>query len=330
MKKYFDKSNFVFTAFDKEQKKQSLILSLLIIVFFILNAIFFMNMLYAFVDVIGSIVSGSIDVALKDLVRSLPLILTFFLSLWSLLSLQASFRNLSEDKWRKSVLKDSICVIAFGGVNIIFIIVGLITGIYKSLAEGSPTHIYPLDTFIISILGILLAVLVIVYLKKFSANRPFLVPTRGAIVTKARGLYCTFVTFWTLFALFGFCGGLYSIFIYDFVHGYAFFGIAVILCYLLSPIMLGVWEFYYNELKEEKKKEFLLPLGILGVSVSVLCIALYMISLGTSLDAPSNAGFGMFPIAFAASVNIATLLAVFTPLIVSVVALIKGILIRRK
>ena len=37
-----------------------------------------------------------------------------------------------------------------------------------------------------------------------------------------------------------------------------------------------------------------------------------------------------FPVAFAASVNIATLLVVFTPLIVSIVALIKGILIRKK
>ena len=55
-----------------------------------------------------------------------------------------------------------------------------------------------------------------------------------------------------------------------------------------------------------------------------------MIGLGTNLDAPSNFGFGTLPVAFAASVNIATLIVVATPLIVAVVALIKGLLLRKK
>ena len=330
MKKYFDKTNFIPSTFDKSQKRQSLVVSCLIILFFFIASFAFMQMLYAFVDVIGSIVSGSTDVAIKDLVRSLPLILIFFMSVWSLLLVHASFRNVSEEKFRKSLFKDGITIICFGVFNILYIIAGLISKIYVSMAEGSPFAIYPLDTFLLSFLFIAIGVMVILYLKKFKESRPYLLPNRGNIVTKARGLYCTFVTFWMLFALFGLAGGLYSMFIYDFRHGYAFFGIAVILCYLLSPIMMGVWEFYYNELLEEKKKEFLLPLALVGLCASILCVALYMISLGTSLDAPSNAGFGMFPVAFAASVNIATLLAVFTPLIVSIVAVIKGILIRKK
>ena len=56
---------------------------------------------------------------------------------------------------------------------------------------------------------------------------------------------------------------------------------------------------------------------------------IYFIALKFNLDGPSNVGFGILPIAFSASVNIATLLVVATPLIVSVVALIKG-LIRKK
>ena len=73
-----------------------------------------------------------------------------------------------------------------------------------------------------------------------------------------------------------------------------------------------------------------MPLAIAGVALSVIVVALYFVSLGTGLDAPSNAGFGMFPVAFAASVNIATMLTVVTPLIVSVVALIKGLLLRKQ
>lgn len=330
MKKYFDKSNFIPSTFEDKERKQSLVTSILVTIFFVISAFTFMNMLYGFVDAMGSIVSGSPDVAIKDLLRNLPLILVFFMSLWTLLLLHATYRHVSDERWHKSLFKDAIAIICFGGVNIIYVIVGLIVGKFLSVVEGSPTPIYPLDTLLLSVIFILLGVFVLIYLKKFKDNYKYVVPARGELVKKARGVYCTFLTFWLLFALFGLAGGLYSIFIYDFAHGYAFFGIAVILCYLLSPIFIGVWEFYYNELKEEKKKEVLLPLALVGLCFALLGVILYVVSLSTSMDAPSNAGFGMFPIAFAASVNIATLLAVVTPLIIAIVATIKGILIRKK
>lgn len=315
---------------DKKQRLQSLIVSILLLVFFVISAFTFTNMLYGFVDAIGSIVSGSPDVAIKDLLRSLPLFFVFFMSFWTVLLLQASFRKVNDEKWHKSLKKNAFAIIGFGAANIIYVFVGLIIKKYLSLVEGSPTPIFPLDTIIISLIYIAIAVLVLLYPKMFEQKHPYVVETRGQIVTKVRGLYCLFITLWALFALYGLAAGIYSLFIYDFKHGFAFYGIAVIFVYLLSPIFLGVWEFYYNELKEEKKKEFLLPLGIAGTCLSALAVALYMISLSTGLDAPSNAGFGMFPIAFAASVNMATLAAVATPLIVSLTALIKGLIIRKK
>lgn len=330
MKKLFDKSNFVLQEFDKKQKHQSLVVSILLILFFIIASFSFFNALYSFADAVGSIVSGSPDIALRDLVRNLPLFLTLFMSIWGLLLLQASFRKVNDKKWHRSLMKDAICLIAFAGVNILYVIVGLIDGTYSSIVEGSPSAIFPLDSVIFSIAFVLIGMFVILYLKKYQESHPYLVPTRGQIVTKARGLYCTFVTFWLLVALFGFAGGLYTIFIYDFVHGYAFYGIATIFAYLLPAILLGFWEFNYNELKEDKKKEILLPLSIISLCASVIVTVLYFVSLGTNLDAPSNAGFGMFPVTFAANVNIATMIVVITPLVVSVTALIKGILLRRK
>ena len=329
MKKFFDKSNFIPSTFDAEQKKQSLIVSVLLIIFFVISAFTFLNALYAFADAVGSAVSGSMDVMVKDLLRSIPLILTIFMSLWTLFILQASFRNV-EGRLHKSLLKDSIAVMAFGGVNIIYIVVGLISGRYSSLVEGSPTAIYPLDSLLISLAFIAIAVFVFLYEKKYTDKFPVVIPQRGEIVKKARGAYCTFLSFFLLIALFGLSAGIYSLFIYDFKHGYAFYGIATILAYLLSPVILGFWEFYYNELKEEKKQEFLFPLSIVSLGVSVIIVALYFIALGTNMDAPSNAGFGMFPVAFAASVNIATMLVVVSPLIFSIVAFIKGLLARKK
>ena len=328
MKKFFDKENFVPSTFEGNQKRQSLFVSLCMIFMFLVSAFTFFNMLYGFADFVGSIVSGSIDVAIRDLLRSLPLYLTFFMSLWTLLLLHATFRN--NDRRLKSTFKNAICLIAFGGVNILYVLIMRIAGKYLSLVEGSPSPFFPLDSMLFSLIFIAIGVFAILYVKKLQEKLPYEAPQRGETVKKARGLYCTFVTFWVLIALFGCGAGLFSIFIYDFAHEYAFYGVATVLIYLLSPVLLGFWEFYYNELKEEKKKEFLLPLAIAGVIVSVVLTALYMIALSTNMDAPSNAGFGMFPVAFAASVNIATLIVVFTPLIVSVTALIKGLILRKK
>ena len=330
MKKLVEKSDFTFNDWNAHQRKQSLVVSVLCIIFFVFSAFTFFNAFYGFVDAIGSIVSGSIDVALRDLFRSIPLFLVCFMSIWGLLMFHASFRKNNDERWHKSLKKDAICLLAFAAFNLGYIIVGRIVGTYSSFVEGSPSAWYPLDTILYSVIFVAIGVFTLLYLTKFEKDHPYEVPARGEFVTKARGLYCTFMAFFLLIALFGFSAGLFSLFIYDFKHGYAFYGIATILVYLLSPVILGCWEFFYNELTEDKKKEKLLPLAIISCSVSVLFVVLYMIALSTNMDAPSNAGFGMFPVAFAASVNIATLIMVFSPLIFSVVALIKGLIARKK
>ena len=81
---------------------------------------------------------------------------------------------------------------------------------------------------------------------------------------------------------------------------------------------------------EEARAKFLRRIGITGLIVSVVVADYYFTALGFNLDGPANVGFGVLPVAFAASVNIATMVVVATPIIVSVVALVKGIRIRRQ
>ena len=330
MKKFFSKDSFILSTFDKKQKLQSLIVALVLVVLFIFSAYTFFNALYAFADAIGSIVSGSADMAIRDILRSLPIFFSCFMSIWGLLLVHALFRNLSDEKRRKSLKKNAFALLGFAGVNFLYIVIGLIVGKYHSLVEGSPSPLFPLDSILYSLLFVALGVFVLIYLSKLEEKLPYVVPSRGPIVTKVRGAYCTFVSLWMLIALFSFAAFTISIFIYDFVHEYVFYGIALLLVYCVNTLFIAVWEFYYNQLKEENKKSFLLPLAIAGLVVSVLTIVIYMVGLGSNMDAPSNAGFGMLPITFSASVNIATLVVVFTPLIVSIVALIKGLLARKK
>ena len=315
MKKFFSKDNFVLSTFDKKQRLQSLIVSIALIVFFAFSAFTFFNAMYAFADCIGSIVSGSADAALRDAGRSIPLFLSCFMSIWALLLVHGLFRNVSDEKRIKSLKKNAIALLAFAFVNLVAIIVMLIMGKFHSLVEGAPSPFYPLDSILYSLIFVALGIFALLYASKLQEKLPY--------------LYCTFMSFWMLIALYSFASFAIGLFILDFGH-YFFFSFALTLVYFINCLFLVVWELYFNELKEEKKKEFLLPLAAVGLIVSIVVAAIYLIGLGTNLDAPSNAGFGVLPVAFAASVNIATLIIVFTPLIVSVVALIKGLIIRKK
>ena len=333
MKKFFSRENFILSDFDKKQRTQSLVTSLLLIVFFIFSSFTFFNMLYSFADILGSIVSGSPDVAISDLLRALPLFLSFFMSFWTVLLLQSAFKDYDDEKRLKHIFKKAIVVLCFAGVNILYVIVMRIMGKYSSLVEGSPSCLYPLDSVLYSLLYVCIGVASILYVKRFKEKLPYTVPVRAVSASKhkpARFFYCFGVSFWTIIALFGFTGAWLTLCVYDFKNEYAFYGIATFLVYILSPILLGFWQFYFNELKEEKKKEFYLPVALCSLGVSILFAVLYFVSLKTNMDAPGNAGFGMFPITFTATANYGTLIVVATPVIVSIVATIRAVISKAK
>ena len=93
MKNIFDKDNFVFSALDKKQRLQSAIVSVCLAAIFAITAISFMKFLYCLSDCVGSIVCASFDVALRDALRSMPIFLSFFISLGGLLILHEFYRN---------------------------------------------------------------------------------------------------------------------------------------------------------------------------------------------------------------------------------------------
>ena len=334
MKKLFaslvSKDNFLFSSLEGKQKKQSIFVSCLLIVLFIFASFTFFNAFYCFANIVGCIVSGSADVAIKDLLRSLPLILSSVMSIWAILLVHASFRNASEERRIKSYKKNSIALIAMSGVNILYILIMLIAGKFHSLVEGSPSPMYPLDALLFSLLYLAIGIFTLIYVLKLKDKMPYEVPSRGPIVQKARFIYCFGVSVWMLIALFTFSAFFFGLFIIDFKHGYQFYSVMLLIAYFLSPLYLGLWEFYFNELKEEKKKELLLPLAAGATVVSLIVATLYFVSLGLNLDAPANIGFGVLPVAFAASVNIATMIVVLTPLIVSIVASIKALAFNKK
>lgn len=330
IKKYFQKDNFVFSDYNKKQKMQSLFVSFGIIIFFILSSFTFFNVIYVISNCAGSIVCSSIDVAFKDLFRSLPIIFSFLLCLFTLVLFQVSFRNYNLEYFLKSTFKYGLIISIIAVINILYILIMRITKNYLSLVEGSPSPIYPLDAFLFSFLFICIGVFAIIYSKKLHTKFPYLVTSRVSLITKNKVLYKIGMSLFLLVSLYGFSSGIFTLFIYDFTSIYAFYGFGLFFIYILSPILLGIWQFYYNELKEEKKREYLLYLSFLFGILSDIFIIIYFVSLATNLDAPSNAGFGMLPITFAASVNLATIVMVISPFIFSLIISTMEIIKKRK
>ena len=330
MKKTFDQSSFVCSGLDSKQKKQSLAVVLALAVFFVISAFTFMNFLYCFSDCVGSIVCASPDISLRDALRSLPIFLSFFMTLSALMVAHTFYRNESADILRRKAKKHAIIGIVIGVIIIIYVIVMRIAGRYLSLTEGAPSPFYPLDSVLYSLLFIALGVCVLIYFKKADGAARYAGPSRPVMQKRCRFVRYFFRTFWLLFALYGFCGFFYSIFIVDFTNGYVPYIIAVMLVSLVAFLTVAVWELYYNNLTEEKKKQVTLPLALVSLAVSVGSAVFYFIALKHNLDGPSNVGFGILPVAYSSSVNFATFLVVATPLIVSVTALIKGLFRRRK
>ncbi|MBO7376696.1 MAG: hypothetical protein J6V01_06280, partial [Clostridia bacterium] len=89
----FKKDNFVFSGIEDKRKKQGLIVFICLVIFYVLSAFTFMNFLYCLSDCIGSIVCSSVDVALRDALRSIPIFLSLFLSLGGLMVCQSFYRN---------------------------------------------------------------------------------------------------------------------------------------------------------------------------------------------------------------------------------------------
>ena len=323
MKNDLDRNGCVLSGLGSKQKKQAVGVLIALVFFFVISAFTFMNFLYCLSDCVGSIVCGSPDVSLRDALRSLPIFLSFFMTLSGLMTVHTFYRNESSDLLRRRAKKHALIGICFGVFIIVYVIAGVISGRYLSITEGAPSALYPLDAVLYSLGFIVFGVFILRYFRKTS--EPFSGPSRAPIPKRFRILRCTVRSLWLLIGLYGFCGFFYSFFILDFSAGYQAYTAAAMLVSLGAFLSVAVWELYYNNLTEEKRRAAALPLGLISLPLSVGVMIFYLLALKGNLDGPSNVGFGIIPIAYASGMNVSMVLVVPVPLIVSVTAIVKGI-----
>lgn len=292
---------------------------------FALSAFTFMNFAYCFSDCIGSIVSGSADICMRDLLRSMPIILSFLLSISGLVIAHCFWLNEEPAILSKRVRLHSMTGIVIGVIIPVYVIVMLLAGRYLSIVEGSPSRLYPLDSVIYALLFIAADIAVLRYLKGHAAAAN---ATDDNGHKKSHIIGKILLIIWLLISLYGFCGFFFGIFIMDFTHGYLPYSIAHLLVSLIAFLSIAVRELYYVKLSGEQRRKSMLSLALVSLAVSVAAAAFYFIALKSNLDGPANVGFGILPVAFTASVNLTTLAVVLLPLIVSIGALIKALRLR--
>lgn len=326
--KMFDRDNYVSPC--EGSKKAGILCLVCLVLLYVMSAFTFMNALYCFSDCVGSTVSGSADIALRDAMRSVPVFLSFGVTLGGLMVCQAFFRNESPEVLAKKAKKHAVITVAVGAFIILYTVAMRIAGRYLSLTEGAPSPFYPLDAVLYALLFIAGGVCVLLYFKKYAGSKPYNGPSRPLVRGKAGFFRNLFVTLWFLFGLYGFCGFFYSIFIVDFSHGYLPYTLASMFASLVTFLSFAVWELCYNALKPEKRGAAMPKISLVCLGVSVMSAVFYFVALKFNLDGPSNVGFGLLPVAFSASVNFATMISVFTPLIASVAGLLRSLSLKKR
>jgi len=330
IKDIFNRDHFTYSGFDAKAKKQSSIVTIALIVTFIIAALCTFNFFYALCDVIGSIVSGSPDCALRDLLRSLPILFTLLGLAHIFISLHYTHRNVSDEKRTKGINYNSIASIVFGGGTILYVVIGTIAGIYSSLVTGYPSALYPLDSLLGGLLILAVGILFLLWNKKYQEKLPYVVPNRANTAKGVeKGFHHFFVAIWVICALYGLAAVINSTYIVDWTHGHVFYSIMLVIMFALPVFYLLIWEFYYNELKEENRKNMLV-VAIAGAVLSIVVVGLYALAYNLDPQAPDLACFGILAVDYTASVNAATLIYTICNIAVPVTALAKALIVYKK
>jgi hypothetical protein len=329
MKELFKKENRILASCDKKTWNQSFTLSILIILLFATCAGYFFDFVYMMCDIIGSIISSSSDIALRDIVRSLPYLSSTIGCIFVLGNLHILFRNYNKDITCKRIFKHSITIIVFGTISALAPLIGLGTKVYSSLIEGSPTDLYPLDQMLTGLVLIVIGVLSVIITTKLKNEINLSLPTRGVENKKCRVIANIGKGIWLLVALFSFSATIYFFKSIDLSNGYVFYSIMLFILFILPWVYMMIYEFHYLELKEEVRKEHDFIIGLVGTIISLVSIILFFISLSLNIDGPSNVGFGLLPVDFTASINVFNIIYPLTIVTVPMVKLIQGIIYKK-
>lgn len=299
------------------EKRTVVILRIGFVCAFIIAAFLFWDSFYNLCNIIGAIVSGSPDVAIRQLLRMLPLFLTTACMTLIGLSLLGCIRRTGDD--RRSKFRRALWgLIVLGFITALYVAIGCITGTYRSIVEHSPAYLYPLDCLIFGAAVAILSVIGLVKEKSLPRRLPDLPSVRKTHFQPA-------VVISYLVALAGFAACFHSIYAMDWTHGYIFFNIALLLNYASPVVMLCLYLFLYTSAPCNRQSAVMKRYGLMMLIVNIALLALYMIAVEVQNEAPNQNAFGLLPIEFTASFHAFPFAVGLSNLLTPLVAFLLGL-----
>lgn len=304
-------------------KKESRLYTILTVILWTLGALTLWEFVYELSHMVGAIVCGDIEYTLIELFRMMPHTLTMITYIFSSVILHSAFISKDIESRIKRWRTLGIFTVVMGFIIIIYIFVGLGTGRYLSLVEGSPTALFPLDIMLGGILFIAFGF----YSNEHSGKIKEFGSEIGYSSSKMNPLFGIVKIFCFLGFLISSCGfaaAFYGTYVLDWAHGRIFFNIMLWLNYFTAPAMYFVYRFICLGVdnKNENKDRDIKKYSLLFLIINIVLMILYEVSVQIYPEAPNQNAFGLFPNDFIASVNVFPLIYAANNILTPAVSLI--------
>lgn len=287
---------------------------------FIIGAFTFWEFVYELCHMIAATVSKTPQYTIYEAKRMLPLILTALGEVYLAAYCFGAYRAASAAKAAKTWKVNGIITIVLGAVISLYVVWGLISGLYGRLVEGFISPLFPLDFLIGGVLMILYGVLAIVYGKEIAKGH------KGYVSCCVKGWFRPFHILSYMITISSFAACVYGLFIIDFSHGGVFFNVMIWLVFFMAVLQAYAYRFIYAEQKYENKARASRNLGLVFFLANAVVFALYVVSFKMYPQASVDNVYGVLPIEYTASFNAFLPTFAFNNLIVPLVAFIKGII----
>lgn len=288
MKRYIDKSPFLY----------------------ILCSLAAFESLNVLLTVIGSFDCGSSDRAVAELLRMLPVLLTT-IGCCLLMTAAHWLRFYGEaDKKKQLSKRYGAWTLVFGAASLVYTVVTLFAGgTYRSLVEGYPYPLFPLDTILTGALEAAIGISLLCHSKRIQGTEPPIQPVEKGKRTLWNRLHYNsgakpyigwriFAVIFVGVALVGCGAGLLSPFLLSWSEGHTWYNITLMIVFLIPTAFLALWKFRFLPLKGKERMEYKTRIGLLCFALGFILTIFYITALKDDMTALMFSASSLMPLDF--------------------------------
>ncbi len=297
------KENRAYSTFCRRAKIERNVYFVIATVLFILSSFLTFEFLYEGANILASIISNTPNEAIRQFTRMVPIFVLTIAMVHLNIALRCIYKAHTQQSRFNGLRHNSRVTFCFGAFIVIYVIIGLVSGMYSSAIEGYPSLLYPLDMLFVGclLMGIKVAECFYEdYIKKHPIELPLYDDKRNPHLRRVDHV---FYSISYIIALISFASNIYSFFVMDFTHGNIFFNVMMILVQLLAWLTPMFYIFVYDEAKPELKNKIQSQYSLIIFAINLLVWILYLIANQLQPHAPNLNAFGLLPIEYTASIN---------------------------